>query len=311
MVRKGRGAAAARGGKGTSTRNTPSNHEAERESPDGVQLCVSCSKDVGDSAIGCDKCEHWVHGTEMCSGLPQRVIDTIMEYDGRGISFVCTKCRITRKSSTSNNAQPLMVELVTQIFQQMKGLCNTVQNLMDQVKALSSKPTPPSAPAPTAPSLPSKPTQEEYRASIRKEVQEMNEREKRRSSIIIKGLIANSPRDLAEKFTQLTQEFMSVPATLTEVSKIPGHPNIFRAKILDETARKQVLERSKSLRGTSYDGIYISRDLTYAQRAELYARRQARRAETNNQTKADPAALPTQNEATTSLSGNQGNSSSQ
>ena len=78
-----------------------------------------------------------------------------------------------------------MVELVTQIFQQMKGLCYTVQNLMDQVKVLSSKPPPPSAPASTAPSLPSKPTQEEYRASIRKEVQEMNEREKHRSSIII------------------------------------------------------------------------------------------------------------------------------
>ena len=66
-----------------STRNVASRPEAENESPDGVQLCVSCSKDVGDAAIGCDKCEQWVHSTEMCSGLPQRVIDTIMEYDGR------------------------------------------------------------------------------------------------------------------------------------------------------------------------------------------------------------------------------------
>ena len=311
MVRKGRGATTARGGRGMSTRNAASRPEAEHEFPDGVQLCVSCSKDVGDAAIGCDKCEHWVHGTEMCSGLPQRVIDTIMEYDGRGISFVCTKCRITRESSTSNNAQPLMVELVTQIFQQMKGLCNTVQNLMDQVKTLSSKPPPSSAPAPTAPSLPSKPTQEEYRASIRKEVQEMNEREKRRSSIIVKGLSANSPRDLAQQFSQLTQEVMSVPATLTEVSKIPGHPNIFRAKILDEAARKQVLERSKSLRGTTYANVYISRDLTYAQRAELYARRQARRAEANSQSETTSASPPTSNEPVTSLSGNQGNSPSQ
>ena len=33
---------------------------------------------------------------------------------------------------------------------------------------------------------------------------------------------------------------MSVPATLTEVSKIPGHSDIFRAKILDETACKHL-----------------------------------------------------------------------
>ena len=139
----------------------------------------------------------------------------------------------------------------------------------------------------------------------------MNEREKRRSSIIVKGLSANSPRDLAQKFSQLTQEVMSVPSTLTEVSKIPGHPNIFRAKILDEVARKQILERSKSLRGTSYDGVYISRDVTYAQRAELYARRQARRAEATSQSETNPAVLPTPNEPSTSLSGNQGNSPSQ
>ena len=111
----------------------------------------------------------------------------------------------------------------------------------------------------------------------------MNEREKRRSSIIIKGLKANSPRDLAQKFSQLTQELMSFPTTLTDVTQIPRHANIFRAKILDEAVRKQVLDRSKSLKGTNYSQVYISRDLTYAQRAELFARRQARRAEANNQ----------------------------
>ena len=152
----GRDATAPRGGRGTITRNVASRPEAEHESPDGVQLCVSCSKDVGDAAIGCDKRGHWVHSTEMCSDLHTRVIDTIMEYDGRGITSVCTKCRISRERSTCNNAQTLVAELVTQIFQQMKGLCNTVQSLMDQVKALSSKPPPPSAPAP------SKPTQEEW-----------------------------------------------------------------------------------------------------------------------------------------------------
>ena len=39
--------------------------------------------------------------------------------------------------------------------------------------------------------------------------------------------------------------------------------DIFSAEILDEVACKQILERSKSLRDTSYDGVYISCDLTY------------------------------------------------
>ena len=272
----------------------------ESDSPDcnGTQFCASCSKDVGEDPIGCDQCERWVHSTEMCSGLPQKVIDAIAEYDGRGINFVCTKCRLRRESSSSNNAQPLMAELLTQIFQQMKGLCNTVQSLMDQAKDLSSKPPPPPPPPPQAPSPapdPSptpKPTHEEYMVSIRKEVQELNEREKRRSSIIIKGLSASSPRELTQKFSQMAQEVMSLTPTLTDVSRIPNHPNIYRAKILDEGVRKQVLERSKSLRGSGYNGVYISRDLTYAQRGELYARRQARRAENAKHT-TDEAPAPT------------------
>ena len=164
---------------------------------------------------------------------------------------------------------------------------------MDQVKVLSSKPPAPAPmPTPPPPTPPSNPTQDDYKASIRREVQEMNEREKRRSSIIVKGLRANSPRDLAQNFSQLTQELMSFPTTLTDVTQIPGHPNIFRAKILDETVRKQVLDRSKSLKGTDYSEVYISRDLTYAQRAELFARRQARRTEANNQPASSSSAHP-------------------
>lgn len=176
------------------------------------------------------------------------------------------------------------MELVTQIFQQMKGLCSTVQHLVDQVKTISSNPPPAPAPSPASPPPPpsSSGPSHEYKAAIRKEISEMNEREKRRISIIVKGLSASSPRDLTQKFSQLTQEVMGTPTILTDVTPIPGHTNIFRAKIPNEDVRKQVLDKSKTLRDTVYSGVYISRDLTYAQRAEMFARRQARRAEADN-----------------------------
>ena len=296
MAGSRRGASAARRGRSASASTCTGSAGADGGSPGGAQLCVSCSKDVGDDSIGCDTCERWVHCTEMCSGLPQRVLDAITEYDGRGINFVCTKCRIMRESSATNNAQPLMMELVTQIFQQMKGLCHTVQNLIDQVKVVSSKPAPAPVPAPhpaqPTSDHPVKPSQDEYKSAIRKEIQEMNEREKRRTSIIVKGLTASSPKDLAQKFSQLTQEVMGTPATLADVTPIPGHANIYRAKLLNEDVRKQVLDKSKSLRGTDYSRVYISRDLTYAQRAELFARRQARRAEAGIQLDAAPTGPP-------------------
>ena len=281
-----------------------------------VQLCVSCSKDVGDNPIGCDTCEHWVHNTEMCSGLPQKVIDAIMEYDGSGINFVCTKCRIRRETSSTGNPQPLMIELMDQLFQQLKGLCSTVQGLVNQVETLSAKPpvmpTPP-APLPN-PSPPPNLSQDDYKAAIHKEVKEINEINKRRNSIIIKGLVADSTRDLSQKFSLLTQEVMGTPVMLSDVTCIPNHSNIYRAKILNDDIRKQVLDKSKFLRGTVYNDVFISRDLTYSQRAERFARRQARRSEANNVPQQPPASssVPapdhTTGEPVTANATNQGNS---
>ena len=84
MPRSGKCSANARRGRSGSA---SSGALRDDDSSDSVHNCVSCAKVVGDGGIGCDKCEHWVHGTEMCSGLPQRVIDAILEYDGRGIRF--------------------------------------------------------------------------------------------------------------------------------------------------------------------------------------------------------------------------------
>ena len=53
-------------GRSKSTRSAPDNAGGK-----GTQLCVACSKDVGDDCVGCDECEGWVHGTVMCSGLPE------------------------------------------------------------------------------------------------------------------------------------------------------------------------------------------------------------------------------------------------
>ena len=106
--------------------------------------------------------------------------------------------------SSTGGTQPLVIELVNPIFQQIKGLCSTVQNLTDRVAELASTPAPAPVPAQAlAPLLSAtdsafKPNPA-YQTAIRKEIQEMNEREKRRSSIIVKGLPASSPRDFTQK----------------------------------------------------------------------------------------------------------------
>ena len=221
----------------------------------------------------------------MCSGLPQHMIEAIAKYEGAGISFICTNCRLDRVNSPSGSQVPSN-EIIVRLFQQIKGICSTVKELVDQVKALTTAvPTPqPAASAPPPVPIPSEipgsqqPTPD-YRSIVHEELKEMKERDKRRQSVIIKGLRATSSGDLMAKFEQLTEQTIGTKVVLSDVTSISGHPHIYHAKIVNDDLRKTVLDKAKTLRDTDYSSVYISRDLTYVQRTELFARRKARQAE--------------------------------
>ena len=305
---RGQGPKAARRGRGASTRSNIT--------PTDQSLCGTCNVDLGNDPIGCDKCEMWVCSTEMCSGLPQNVIETIIQYDGSGIQFVCLKCRVSLTtagcSTRTSNYQPQLAEIITQLAQQIKGICCELRELKAHVQGLTQAqqsaqtnapspdlpPTSSAGPAqshdpahprdPAAPN-PSQPAGKEYRAIIRDELREIREQEKRRQSIIVKGLKVSSASDFKIKFRQLCDDVMGAKVDLSDVNPISGHPNIFRAKVVDDTQRKLILDNAKRLKGSAHDSVYISRDLTYAQRADLYQRRHSRQGQNSPATGSRPA----------------------
>ena len=81
--------------RGRSASTTGADVDARKKANQNVEMCGTCEKEIGDDTIGCDECEYWVHDTEMCSGLTQDMLDAIGRYNGHGIKFVCTKCRLT------------------------------------------------------------------------------------------------------------------------------------------------------------------------------------------------------------------------
>ena len=203
------------------------------------------------------------------------------------------------------------MDVIVQLFQQIKGICGTVKDPVDQVKALTSAvSTPTLATAPSSISQPTEPPRPQqpavdYRSIVHEELKEMKERDKRRQSVIIKGLKASSSDDLAAKFEQLTEQVMGTKIGISDISPIPGHSQIYRAKIMNDDLRKTVLEKAKTLRNADFNSVYISRDLTYAQRSELFTRRKARQeepAQTRSQTV--PQLHVPENASPPALSGN-------
>ena len=272
-----------------------------------VHNCTMCGHDVGNESIGCDRCGKWVHPTEMCSGLPNEVIRTIFTLGGDAILFVCTNCRVNKSPSSSKQSSSSRVstrqssataggnspdQLIQQLFLSVKGICSAVMELtarMDrafsehQIKnPATTQPQPQTIsqlpiPVGTSPSNPDPASLGDYRSVIRQEMREMQERAKRRKSVIIKGMHARSAGDLISKFKDLSESFAGTRVELSEVTPIPNHSDLFRAKIIDDDHRKLVLDRAKTLKDTDHYDVFIRRDLTFAQRKDLRERRAAQR----------------------------------
>ena len=263
--------------------------------------CGMCGHEVGDDAIGCDRCSSWVHPSEMCSGLPNEVIKSISTVRGDAILFVCTNCRAkpppsgvsTRQGSPGANCSD---QLIQQLFLSVKGICSAVMELTARIdKAFSRTHTPEtqvyqSHPAPSQgsnsnsvpPNLlnpdPASPSGD-YRTVTRQEMREMQERSKRRQSVIIKGIQAQSARQLVTKFGDLSESFAGTRVELSDVMPITNHSDLYRAKILNKEHCRLVLDRAKRLRDTEHATVFIRRDLTYIQRKELRDRRAQRSSE--------------------------------
>lgn len=278
--------------------------------PEDTCKCGMCNLVVGDEGIGCDRCSEWFHPSEMCMGLSKNSIHLIVESeDSAALLYLCTACRLkpgtgrwTRSQQrNSNKKDEIKDQLVLQLFQTVKGLCSEVAELTKKINSVFSQGQQTSQnqdegcrsrsysevasvrlPQGQAQSGPAQPSQmqtsqseNQYRTLVRQEVREIQEREKRRNSLVIRGLTATTAAQVVSEFGDITSTMMGTRVTLSNVVKIPNNSGLWRAKLIDPDERKFVLERTKRLKGSQYDHIYIRKDLTYAQRMELKQRREA------------------------------------
>ena len=276
--------------------------------------CGMCESTVNDSAIGCDRCNAWFCPSEMCTGLPDMAIALISSLrDDNSVLFVCTGCRVNPGSGAWSETPSTRSKRggkekdnenettsLKQLYMTVKALTSELAKLSAKLDAATKQrstsfaqangiPTSQSiqerqSPAlsshdfpvlpPPAPGGDRVSTNMSYRKAIREEVLEVREREKRRSSVVIKGLSARTPETLATEFAEMTSVMMGCRVSLTDIVKIKDHPELCRGKIMDSEQRALVLDKAKTLKGSQYDHVYIRRDLTFNQRQELKARRE-------------------------------------
>ena len=261
-------------------------------SNDPVDNCGTCNIVTGLDAVGCDRCNRWFHPTSMCMGINDVLISGILSDGGGAVLFVCTDCRICSSRSVRGGKES--ESAFSQLFQTVKKLCENVQTLSAQVATLTSGPS--HNPSHNVSSLAGlsngqasysavagqpnplagiSPEPDQLRALIRREAREMEERQKRRESIIIRGIEAQTVDSFLPVFNRISEFLIGTYATPTNIMCIDKDKRLFRAKINDDSVRKQLLDNAKKLRTSPFLNVYLNRDLTYQQRGEMRARRAA------------------------------------
>ena len=116
---------------------------------------------------------------------------------------------------------------------------------------------------------------------IREEIREMREREKRVTSVIVRGIDVTSDDDFGAAFDPIANHLLGSSLNFSSIDCINRQKKLYRIKIDDYTTRRTLLQHAKNLKNSRYSHIYINRDLTYMQRKEL-AERRAQAASANN-----------------------------
>ena len=257
-------------------------------------ICGTCKSPVGDDCIGCDWCDEWFHPKAICMGVAANTIQDIIRLSGEGISYVCLQCRVnkrvpskspaSRRSTTGGDSgqEPDQREVVKQLAEMVTAMCMTVQTLVDKVDVISSRMDSFLSSASTAQSaapLPSPAIDEAtLDAKIRDQCRELRDRERRRRSVIIRGVPNTDVSGVCNIFQAVSNFLVSKDISIENLQCVHQEKGIYRADIPNDDDRRLLLNQTKRLKEhASYKSVYIHKDLTYTQRQELYRRREAAR----------------------------------
>ena len=237
--------------------------------------CGFCSRNIGGDCINCDRCGGFFHAETICVGISRRQIDALLETEDGALNYVCCECRIARSEggevrAVTEDQSPALRQLMTTV----QGVVGVLREVTSELRMRSVEANNPlnEARAPVRPLQPAPPTGRSIRGAPLNEdflrsVREINEREKRKNSIILRGLGDVSVEDASNKFNDLCTFLALENIVMTDIVKVGNH--LFRGTVAAVESRMRLLSEARRLKGSVHGNVYIQRDLTYLQRQQL------------------------------------------
>ena len=238
--------------------------------------CALCFSLIGGrSTVGCGDCNKVFHADRLCLGVDQPVIDVLLGGDSCAVKYVCCSCRASPKCGVSGEVGGFsqMLNIIGGLVSDMRKLTESVSKLQGSQEVVPSNGV----------RVQNVTNKDDTGAGIAidkslvmSEVREMYEREKRKDSVIIRGVGDVSVQQASSIFRDMCQYLGLGNVPLVDTVKVA--PSVFRGKILKNEMRFRLLAEARKLRNSAnFRQFYIQKDLTYRQRGELIANRAAAR----------------------------------
>ena len=244
--------------------------------------CGLCGTDVGDESIVWTCCSKAYHPTSACTGLKPLSIQCLREEEDSAISYTCTSCRCAPSrvaGSSSSNMQGSdgewkvavgqVLEIVKSLASNMNALSASVSSVLNnsQNAGLQDRTETPTIRSESGIS----------RNDLYTEMWEFEERKKRASSVIVRGIQANNITDFADKFRVVFQFLLGLEPQISNIYCISADKKIYRVTFKEKATRVNIMNVARNLKDNGeHKHIFISRDLTFSQREEIRSRRARR-----------------------------------
>ena len=233
-----------------------------------MEECGRCDEpiQVDVQSIECEICKLWFHRT--CVKLTKTDYNTLKSTKSELIHWFCKSCN----KIACGLVEDIKVIKINQskIQDDLKMLIDKVDDSVIDAKIRGAvKEAIPTSLSPDAGFLSSV----EFRQLIHDEAREVAERDKRRSSVIVKGL-GTDINKIPAALNEISQQISGFNVNLVDI--VPVNGEMVRGKILNDEHRRNLLSSAKNLKGSAFSHVYINRDLTKRQRQLLSQSRSSR-----------------------------------
>ena len=245
--------------------------------------CSLCRLEVHSRVVDCGGCQSVFHPAVSCLGVSQSVLNVLLGTESSAIRYLCCVCRDRDNSplpsGQGTGGQTATLQILTMIgslVADVKKLSEKVEQAVVGQRAETAGQASQSSVNISNGNIGNNPDSSLSRKDVLSEVREMYERDKRKTSVVLRGLGNVTVQQASSTYAAVCRYLGLEVSPLTELTKI--NSNLFRGKINDNTRRLELLAAVPQLRRSNeFRSVYIQKDLTYRQRGEVIAARSARR----------------------------------